>query len=136
MFYLIDIENELIEGLSDTLQADYKDILIVSEELSASATFPCVSVTETDNYTYENTIDSGTGENHAVIAFQISVYSNKKYGKKSECKKIMGIIDDYMLMKGFYRTMTNTVTMSNNSVCRMICRYRAVVSKNNEIYGR
>ena len=83
-----------------------------------------------------NTQDSGSVENHATVVFTVNVYSNKSSGKKSECKAILSYIDDMFINLGFARTMKEHITMNNATVCRMIARYTATVSKNLEICRR
>jgi hypothetical protein len=67
----------------------------------------------------------------------LNVYSNKKSGKKSECKAIASLIDDEMAALGFSRSMLQPIpNMDDATIYRMTGRYRAVVSKDKIIYRR
>jgi hypothetical protein len=69
--------------------------------------------------------------------YEVNVYSNKKSGKKSECKKIISIIDEEMSALGFTRIMLQPIpNMDDATKYRMTARYRAVVSKDKVIYRR
>lgn len=131
---MINIENELFTEVANTLRDKYKNIFITGEYVNAPSSFPCVSVIETDNYTYEKSL-TDSGENHAIVMYEVNVYSNKSKGKKSECKEIMSLIDDIFIKYNFKRTMLNTITnINDNSIYRLVGRYRAVVSKDKVIY--
>ncbi len=133
---MIDIETPLFDMLSERLRERFAGIKVYGEELSAPSTFPCASIVETDNYTKTTTQDSGSYENHATVVFTVTVYSNKTSGKKTECKAILSFIDNIFIHLGFVRTIKEHVTIKNATVCRMITRYTATVSKNLEIYRR
>lgn len=133
---MIDIETPMFDMMAEQLRNRFVGIKVYGEELSAPSTFPCVSIVETDNTTKISTQDSGSYENHAAVVFTVNVYSNKTNGKKSECKTILSFIDNMLINLGFARTMKEHITMNNATVCRMIARYTATVSKNLEIYRR
>ncbi len=133
---MIEIENEIFTQIATLLRAKFGTIYIYGEEVSTVSKFPCVTIEEFDNYPYQQTEDSGTNENHAVIVYEVNVYSNKANGKKAECKAILSVIDSEFLKLGFTRNIKNHITMNDATVCRMLCRYQAVVSKNKTIYRR
>ena len=133
---MIDIETPIFDMMAEQLRNQFTGIKVYGEELLAPSTFPCASIVETDNYTKTNTQDSGSVENHATVVFTVNVYSNKSSGKKSECKAILSYIDDMFINLGFARTTKEHITMNNATVCRMIARYTATVSKNLEICRR
>ena len=90
-----------------------------------------------DNSTRADTIDSGSGENHANVMYEVNVYSNKTSGKKSECKAIIALIDEEMLAMGFSRvSLTPVPNEYDSSIYRMVGRYRATVSSDMKIYRR
>ena len=133
---MIDIETPIFDMMAEQLRNQFTGIKVYGEELLAPSTFPCASIVETDNYTKTNTQDSSSVENHATVVFTVNVYSNKSSGKKSECKAILSCIDDMFINLGFARTMKEHITMNNATVCRMIARYTATVSKDYKIYRR
>lgn len=133
---MIDIENEVFDRLSTLLQNKYPGITVHGETVLAPGEFPCVCIEEADSYSYLKSADSSGSENHAGVMYEVNVYSNRAVGKKSECKKIFGTVDDFLIGLGFTRTSKTPITLDDATKYRMTGRYTAVVSKNNEIYGR
>lgn len=123
---MIDIESEVFNGLSDVLIALYPDISINDELILMPEEFPCVCIEEISNTVYRNSIDSGSNENHVACDYEITVYSNKAYGRKAETKAILSVIDKWMIRKGFVRIMTNPVTLDDGTKTRLIARYSCV----------
>ena len=133
---MIDIENDVFSEVKQKAVKVFPKLSMKGEEIRVPSEFPCASLEEIDNYSYDKTVDSASNENHAEITFELSVYSNKTSGKKSECKKIFAFIDELLLNMGFYRTMKKPQPMEDASVYRLIGRYRGVVSKDKKIYRR
>lgn len=134
---MIDIENELINRISAKLREQCEGVYVTGEYVKSPPTFPCVSIVEVDNQVYRNGRDSGEIENFAQVAYEINVYSNKKIGRKTECKRITGIADSEMAKLGFTRTVYTPVQNERDAtIYRIVTRYRAVVDKNKTIYRR
>jgi hypothetical protein len=134
---VINIESEVFNTLATVLRAEYNPISIYGEYVKAPSVFPCVTIEEKDNYVYERSQTSDGIENHAGLMYEINVYSNKKTGKKSQCKDIFSLIDGEMQDMGFTRTMLNPIPdMDDATIYRMVGRYKAVVSTNKTIYRR
>jgi len=134
---VINIESEVFNTLATKLRAEYSPISVYGEYVKAPSVFPCVTIEEKDNYVLERTQTSGGVENHAGLMYEINVYSNKKTGKKSQCKDIFSLIDEEMQNMGFTRTMLNPFPNEEDAtIYRMIGRYKAVVSTNKTIYRR
>jgi hypothetical protein len=69
-------------------------------------------------------------ERHAVLMYQVDVYSNRVYGKKTECRKIMAEIDDAMAGMGFTRTtMTPVPNMNDATIYRLTARYTVLADE-------
>lgn len=134
---MIDIENEVFTRVANVVRAEYPDVYMVGEYVKAAPKFPCVSLVEMDNKSYQPTEDSGSVENHASLMYEVNIYSNKSVGKKAECKAISVLIDEQMLALGFARTMLQPIpNLEDATIYRMVGRYSAIVSKNKEIYRR
>lgn len=133
---MIDIEDQVYQKIIDELKRLFPSIYCYKEQQSALAKFPCAIIEEADNYAYDKTQDSGSLENHAVVMYEVNIYSNKANGKKGECKQILQIIDKQFEKMGFTRISKVLMTMNKATVYRIISRYQAVVSKNKEIYRR
>lgn len=134
---MIDVENEIFNTVSTKVREEYPKVYMTGEYVKSPPSFPCVSLMETDNQIYRNTRTTDCIENHVQVVYEVNVYSNKKSGKKAECKSIIGFIDSQMEALGFTRTMLNPVPNEEDAtVYRMVARYRAIISKNNIIYRR
>lgn len=134
---MIDVENEVFNTVATDVRAKYPDIYMVGEYVKTPPKFPCVSLVEMDNQSYQQTEDSGSVENHASLMYEVNIYSNKTVGKKSECKAIAALIDERMLALGFARTMLQPIpNLDDATIYRMVGRYSAVISKNKVLYRR
>ena len=134
---MIDFENDIFNTVATVVRVKYPDIYMVGEYVKTPPKFPCVSLVEMDNQSYQQTEDSGSVENHASLMYEVNIYSNKTVGKKSECKAIAALIDERMLALGFARTMLQPIpNLDDATIYRMVGRYSAVISKNKVLYRR
>lgn len=133
---MIDMEPEIFTMLAQALRAKFPGINVMGEVVQAPASFPHLSISEADNTAYERTQDSGSTENHATLMYEVNIYSNKKTGKKAECKAIFVEMDNVFAEMGFTRIMCQPIQNADPSIYRMTGRYRAVVSKDKTIYRR
>ena len=134
---MIDLENEIFSTVLTTLKEKLPDLYMVGEYVKTPPKFPCVSLMEMDNQSYQRTEDSGSSENHVSVMYELNVYSNKVSGKKLECKKIAAIVDEQMLALGFARTMLQPIPNGDDAtIYRMVGRYSAIISKDKAIFRR
>jgi hypothetical protein len=134
---MIDAENEIFSIVSTAVREVYANIYMTGEYVRVPHSFPCASLVEMDNSAYTESQTSSENENHAVLMYEVNVYSNKKNEKKSECKAIANLIDEQMAALGFTRMMLNPIpNIDDNTIYRMTGRYRAVISKDKTIYRR
>lgn len=134
---MINVENEIFDRVAKAVRKVYPDFHMTGEYVKSPANFPCGSLVEMDNSVYTRTQTSSSVENHAELMYEVNVYSNKKSGKKSECKAIIALIDDEMAALGFSRIMLQPIpNLDDATIYRMVGRYRGVVSKDKMIYRR
>lgn len=134
---MINVETEIFDIVAKAVRNAYPDIYMIGEYVKSPSKFPCVSLVEIDNSAYRRTQTDSSVENHAEVLYELNVYSNKKSGKKSECKAIASLIDNEMAALGFSRSMLQPIpNMDDATIYRMTGRYRAVVSKDKMIYRR
>lgn len=134
---MIDIENELFDRIATRLRSGFDPISVYGEFVKSPASFPVVMIEEKANSSYQRTQDSGNLENHALLMYEVNVYSNKKVGKKSECKAIFKVIDDEFASMGFTRILKEPIpNIEDATIYRMVGRYTAVVSTDKVIYRR
>lgn len=132
---MIDIENEVFTEIANAVEEQVSGVSITSEYVKSPPSFPHISAVEVDNSVYARTRSSTQTENHAQVLYEINVYSNRKNGKKAECRRLMDIVDGRMLRMGFTRvTMSVVPDMYDATIYRMLARYQAVVSTNHTIY--
>lgn len=134
---MIDIENQIFDNISKVVRTHYPEIYMTGEYVNVPPSFPSVSLVQKSNPTYKRTQTSDSNENHVDVMFEVNIYSNKKTGKKAECKDIARIIDNQFLQLGFDRTMLEPVDNVNDStIYRIVGRYVAIVSKEKVIYRK
>lgn len=134
---MIDIENQVFSRIAARLRETFKGIYVTGEYVKTPSSFPAVSLIEMDNVPLRRTQTSDSVENHAELMYEMNVYSNKAAGKKTECKKIAGMVDEEMAAMGFTRTMLNPIpNMDDATIYRILGRYKAVVSTENVLYRR
>lgn len=138
---MIDMEDvilgEVSEKVYEKFSEKYPDLFITSEYVKSPPSFPCVSLVEMDNAVLRSSQTSTGCENHVVVMYELSVYSNKAVGSKAECKEIVAFIDEILMGLNFTRTMLEPIpNLDDATIYRMLGRYRAVISKNNTIYRR
>lgn len=142
---MIDIENELITGFHNYLNAIQDDFIrtsklkITTVFVDKTYTSPVIFFQEIDNHSYEKTATENTQENHAQITYEVNVYNNSPRGTtgaKDTTRWLMNLVDEYMLSKGFVRIMASFIPNVSTNIHRMVARYQAVVSKDKTIYRR
>lgn len=134
---MIDIENSVFHRVAPKVREKFPNIFLVGEYVKSPSSFPAASIMEMDNAIRTDTIDSGSNENHVNVMYEVTVYSNKTSGKKTECKEIMALIDEEFNAMGFQRvTLTPIPNEYDSTIYRMVARYKATVSSDFKIYRR
>ena len=134
---MINVENEIFNDVSTKVRTSVPNIYMSGEYVKSPPSFPAVSLVEMDNTQYQSTQTSSEMENHADVMYEVNVYSNKKTGKKTECKKIIALVDKEMVALGFTRMMLQPIpNIDDATIYRMVARYKAIVSRDNVIYRR
>lgn len=133
---MIDIESTVFDRVAKAFSAEYPDGSRYGESTAAPAKFPCLTLVEVDNYTYDQSLTSDMKEHHAWLMYEVNAYSNKVAGAKQECKAIMELVDNEMLAIGFTRMFCNQTKNEETKIYRMTARYRAVVSEDHRIYRK
>lgn len=133
---MINIEELVIDTVSKAVKAKFPTVSFYSEYVEVPSSFPAVSLCEDDNSTYEKSLDSSHGENHARLLYAANVYSNKSSMKKHEAKQIANIIDEAMQSLKFIRILRSPVPNEDRAIYRILMRYTAVVDKGKEENGK
>lgn len=132
---MIDLESDIFSYVAEKTLEKFPNIYITGEYVKSPPSFPCLSLIEMDNYVLSETQSTESMENHAVVMYELTVYSNKVNGKKSECKKIAAFVDELMIGLNFTRTMLEPIPNQDDAtIYRLLGRYRAVIGKNKIIF--
>jgi len=122
---MIDVESKVYTPIAVALRDAFSGIFVSGEYVKAPSSFPHVSLVEMDNYTSADRLDTADEERFSTLMYEVNVYSNKTFGKKSECKKIIGFIDDLMYKMNFKRlSLAPVPNMDDATIYRMTARYR------------
>lgn len=134
---MIDVESQIFNYVAEAIDHDYANAFVTSEYVRTPPYLPCVMLVEQDNVDNTDTRTSSSNENHVVVMYEMNVFSNKEYGRKTEAKALAKIVDKSMHELGFTRTMLNPIPNENNAlIYRIVGRYQAIVSKDEKIYRR
>lgn len=133
---MIDIESTVFAKVAEAYDAAFPGGARTGEPINTPAKFPCLSVVEDDNFTYEKSLDTSMREHHAQVLYTVDVFSNLTSGAKQQCQNIMNVVDDVFQDLGFVRLFCNQTKNQDNKIYRMTARYRAVVSEDFRIYRR
>ncbi len=135
---MIDIEDAVFDAVANVIREQYEGAYVTGEAIVNPPAFPCVTVIEADNSTYERTLDSSAEENHARLMYEINVFSNLGSGKKKQCRAIMALADAEMQRLGFVRVSNSPLEVPNadKTIYRQVARYRTVISKDKKTYRR
>lgn len=127
---MIDIENDIIELVTQTVLTAYPNADVSGQFTEFPAKFPAVTVVEADNYVNRRMRTFDRVENADSVMYEINVYSAKSGTKKSEAKDIMNLIDNALLAKNFTRTMKSQIpNAADKNIYRIVARYTADVKE-------
>ena len=127
---MVDIENLIITKVNTALtplKQTYPTLKVTNDYVETSATFPLVTVVESDNYTHLATQDADLEDHSVNVAYEINVYANDT-NMKSTAKRIAAAVDAEMLNNLFTRTFMGKTPNVDRTIYRITMRYTAVVS--------
>ena len=124
---MIDIENIVFTKVATALRSKFSGISVYGEYVETPASFPCVTLVESDNRVYERTRDLDGIEHHALITYEVNVYTNDSQMKKSVAKEIANFVDDLMSSMLFTRKFRGQTPNIDRTIYRITLRYQGVV---------
>lgn len=133
---MIDAESTIFSRIAMAFTESYPNGSRYGEPVDTPAKFPCLTLIEIDNSTYQNSQDISILEHHATITYEVNVYSNKVSGSKQECKEILSLVDEEMQQMGFTRLFCNQTKNLDSKIYRVTARYRGVISEDYRIYRK
>jgi hypothetical protein len=132
---MIDIENKIINDVFDAVRASYPTASCYGEYVLAPASFPCVTLYESDSQTYTPSNDEQKHEHQAIVTYECNVYSDKQTGRKAEAKAIADIVDRCLQNLNFTRTMRSQIPNQDRTIYRVTLRWDAIVGEPIETVG-
>lgn len=136
---MIDAEKAIYDRIITQLRKreDLPDFSHSGEPTLSPAAFPFICVMEMDNSTDRASRTTGGGEVYAVLTYEVTTFSNKINGKKQECRKLAGAVDDIMLDMNFRRISLKPVpNLLSGSVYRMVGRYEVMIDAEGRLFYR
>lgn len=136
---MIDIEADVFDMAARAVLESYPDAFTTSEDTPVPASFPAVSVKESDNAEASSTHDTSGEELYANVTYDVNIYSNLTAGgaAKRQARDIARIIDSVMREKNFTRTFMQPVqNLADTSVYRLTARYVATVRHDATVFRR
>ncbi len=124
------IRSKAFEQVKNALRKKYKAALFISDLpfSDSNATFPAVSIVESNNTVSSNYSTFGEIENVVSCDYDVNVYANDEIKKDEQALEIMNFICDEFKNAGYYRTYENQIT---NLLDASITRRNAKFKKNN-----
>jgi len=133
---MINIESAVFDAVRSAIIAQYPTCYVTSTIVRVAPTLPAVTIIEADNTAYRKTQDTGSIENHAVIVYEVNVYSNAK-NAKAQAKGIMTVVDSAFANLGYTRNMCNPIpNYDDATIYRIIARYRGIVGSDGAVYRK
>ena len=93
---MTDIFNKIYTAMATKVRAKHSGVFITGERVPVPSRFPCVVFVEADSYEDARHVDNSLKENITALMYEVTVFSNKKDGKRSECISILSDIDTFM----------------------------------------
>ena len=125
---MIDIENEVLNNVTNALRARFNGISVYGEYVETPSTFPAATLVEDDNNEIESNVTLARGpETASFLMYTANTYSNLKTGKKTQAKAMMDVIDTQMRSMGFVRTMRNQLPNVDRTIYRVTARYTRTI---------
>lgn len=122
---MIDVETEVYGRCAQALRAAIPGVLVSGDYVRAPSRFPFVSIVEVDNYMTRAHLDSGEAERYATLTYEVAVYSDRAAGRKSECRRILAVVDEVLYRLGARRlSMTPVPNLEDATIYRLVARYR------------
>jgi hypothetical protein len=139
---VIDVEVTVYNRVATAVRTAWPQAFLTSEYTRSPPAFPCVSVVEIENTAYIRSQDiqvlvADGMEHHAIVVYEVNVFSNLAAGRKTEARTLLMAVDDVFREIQFSRMMMNAVpNMEDATIYRLLARYRAVVGEDGQVYRR
>nr|DAK72238.1 MAG TPA: hypothetical protein [Caudoviricetes sp.] len=131
---MIQPENYIFDIVSKALKSSHKGIFVSGEYVNIPASFPAVTVIESDNRVFER-MRTTTIENAVSLMYECNIYTNRSGYKKQDANAILQTLNDAFEGIGFTRTFCNPIAnLQDATIYRIVVRFQGVCDKDFMIY--
>lgn len=123
---MIDIESKVFDTVFNAVTAAFQGIRVDAGYVESSATFPAVSVIETNSVPVSSTNTDDCAENYTRLFYEVNIYSDKQNTAKSEARAIAKVVDEAMQSLKCYRTMMHQLPNQDRTIFRLYMRYEVI----------
>lgn len=131
---MIQPENYIFDIVSKALKSDHNGIFVSGEYVNIPASFPAVTVIESDNRVFER-MRTTTIENAVSLMYECNIYTNRSGYKKQDANAILQTLNNAFEGIGFTRTFCNPIAnLQDATIYRIVVRFQGVCDKDFMIY--
>lgn len=131
---MIQPENYIFDIVSKALKSDHNGIFVSGEYVNIPASFPAVTVIESDNRVLER-MKTTTIENAVSLMYECNIYTNRSGHKKQDANAILQTLNNAFEGIGFTRTFCNPIAnLQDATIYRIVVRFQGVCDKDFMIY--
>lgn len=127
---MIDFTNEIYTAVADAADAAISGIICTSGNVPGSERFPVLLFHPIDSYADERSSESGDVEHRTTWVFEAQSYSNKS---DRQAREIIALVDSLMTSWGWMRTTMAPVDDADDTVRRMVARWRGTVDADGRV---
>lgn len=124
---MIDIENIVFDSVYNAVTTAFSNARVDAGYVEKSATFPAVSVIETNSIPVQMASTDESSENYTRLYYEVNIYSDKQDTAKSEARAIAKVVDSAMQGLKAYRTMIHQLPNQDRTIFRLYMRYELIV---------
>lgn len=121
---MIDIENIVVNTVSEAVWAVFPDTSISSDYDPTPSKFPAIHVYEASNTSYDS-FDDENVDHHVNVMYVVDVFALTK----SQAKQIRKLTDEAMMGMKFTREYSAPTLNVDRTIKRYTSRYTAVVGE-------
>lgn len=124
---MLDNENNVFQSIAATLRAEFTGVFVAGEEITgAPPRFPAVTVIQNNNEVNTRYSTFDDLENVVIEEYKIETYSNLQadYSRVAQAKALAKNVCATMDSLGYIRTFCQPIKNADETVSRMVLRFR------------
>lgn len=128
---MIDRELDIYNHVRDSVETHFSVNRVLSTPIDSYASLPAMCLYEEDSRTDRIRQTTSLEESYANITYRLEIAATTK----QECRRLLALVDDEMMLLNFNRAGGQFVpTLGNKAIMRYVARYEAKVDKNGNLY--